>query len=166
MKGERRLVSWWGLYILKDGNVTATRDVLKWAKWFERPENQRVAYDKVGNTEISTIFLGVDFTQRRRPVLWETVVFKKGRAIETLRYSSKREAEAGHIRLVRAAAAGDVAVLAARLEAAAKIIIDVQNELTLIREGAGGSAQADAVPAVRRRVRGSKSARGIFNSSE
>ena len=64
------------LYILNEkGNPVEEPDMLKWAKWFETA-NRRVAHEKIGNAEISTVFLGVNHSFGcGKPVLWETMVF-------------------------------------------------------------------------------------------
>jgi hypothetical protein len=75
--------------------------VQEWADWFEYAEPKllrRVAFDKIGIAEVSTVFLGLnhDFTGQGLPVLWETMVFGGPFDQEQRRYTSKAEALAGH----------------------------------------------------------------------
>lgn len=66
-------------YILGDnGNPIPEPDIHKWAKWFEYSQ-RTVGYVKVGESIISTVFLGIDhslpFRYSTWPLLWETMVF-------------------------------------------------------------------------------------------
>jgi len=49
-------------------------DTIKWAKSFASPE-RIVAKDKISDSEISTVFLGVDYSLSGAPILWETMIF-------------------------------------------------------------------------------------------
>lgn len=85
-------------YILVDRVPQLCGDVIEWAKWFEKAD-RRVAYDRVGDSEISTVFLGLDhsFSQREHvPVLFETMVFGGHFSDEQERYCTWSEAEEGH----------------------------------------------------------------------
>jgi hypothetical protein len=70
---------------------------MEWGTWFDQQENRRVAHDVIGNTSISTVFLGLDhgFGQGL-PVLWETMVFGGPLDEEQERYTSREAAETGH----------------------------------------------------------------------
>ena len=75
--------------------------VLEWGKWFEaafRNKTRQVARTMVGDVRISTVFLGLDhsFSETGPLILYETMVF--GGAMDEYqdRYSTWKEAEAGH----------------------------------------------------------------------
>jgi hypothetical protein len=104
-----------GKFILdENGEAVEETDLLKWAKWFEdscHPDNtwRRVALTSVGKYTISTVFLAVDynFTDSRKPILFETMVFNEESRecgenfdIDIERYSTKKEALAGHEKIV------------------------------------------------------------------
>lgn len=66
-----------GFYILdNDGEPVLETDMMRWAVWFETAE-RCVKNEVIGNSTISTVFLGVDhnFCNSGGPVLWETMVF-------------------------------------------------------------------------------------------
>lgn len=89
-------------YILDEkGNPVPEPDLLKWAKWFETA-NRRVARDQIGDSKISTVFLGVDYNfTEGQPLLWETMVFGGPLDEEQERCSGSREqAQAMHARMV------------------------------------------------------------------
>lgn len=73
----------------------------KWAQWFEKAD-RHVANIKIGDAQISTVFLGVDHNFREGvPVLWETMVFGGKLDQEQDRCSGSREqAEAMHARMI------------------------------------------------------------------
>lgn len=86
-------------YILRGRTPVPEDDTLKWARWFEDHDEERiVARDLVGDTLVSTVFLGVDHAHAGGPpVLFETMVFS-GDSLENAmwRYRTYDEAEAGH----------------------------------------------------------------------
>lgn len=92
------------LYVLDDsGNPIRETDLMKWAQWFEQHDVRRVARETVGDSEISTVFLGIDhsFCETGPPVLWETMVFGGPMDQEQDRCSGSREqSEAMHRRMV------------------------------------------------------------------
>jgi hypothetical protein len=50
-----------GHYILDDQrNVVEVEDVVEWARWMEESENCFVAKTKVGESRVSTVFIGLD----------------------------------------------------------------------------------------------------------
>lgn len=93
------------LYILdKDGNPIVERDVYLWADWFENQELRKVALEKIGDSDVSTVFLGLDhnYNGKGPPILWETMVFGGKLDQEQDRCSgSKEQAEAMHARMVK-----------------------------------------------------------------
>lgn len=91
-----------GRYILRGHEPVPCEDLTEWAHWYEVNEKRRVALDKVGKSQISTVFLGLDHNYRRKgaPVLFETMVFGGDLDGEMVRYCTWDEAEAGHKRMV------------------------------------------------------------------
>lgn len=92
-------------YVLDEqGNPLAIEDLMIWAEWLEHA-NRRVARDKVGNCEISTVFLGLDHNWTDGPpLLWETMLFSTNEQelpdelrYTQWRYSSREAAEGGHV---------------------------------------------------------------------
>jgi hypothetical protein len=87
--------------LASDGETPiATDDVLTWGRWFETADRV-VARTTIGTVKVSTVFIGLDHGfGRGAPVLWESMVF--GLADDDLqqRYTSAREARAGHECLV------------------------------------------------------------------
>lgn len=86
-----------------DGAGTPVRepDLLKWAQWFGTNE-RTVAYDTIGESNVSTVFLGLDHTfDGGAPILWETMVFGGKLNEEQDRCSGNREqAEAMHAKMI------------------------------------------------------------------
>lgn len=85
-------------YVLDESNKPKpVADVIEWSDWMKTHPN-RIAYDKVGEAEVSTIFLGINhrFTEDGTPILWETMVFNGPLAGECSRYTSHSMAIAGH----------------------------------------------------------------------
>lgn len=107
-------------YILKDGKVVEAHDLLEWGRWFESEEGRkerRIGFDTVGFFEVSTVFLGLDYSFfEHRPQLFETMVFEKRESIMKLpdgsersyhksldeqeRYATIEEARAGHTAMI------------------------------------------------------------------
>lgn len=83
-------------YYLKDKKIIRTTNVREWAKEFEK--NRMVAQDRVNNSFISTVFLGIDhnYSGQGKPLLFETMVFGGELDEEQMRYSSWDEAVDGH----------------------------------------------------------------------
>jgi len=85
-----------GYYIL-DGHKTVKVDLMTWAKWFEKSEDRHVAREKIGDAEISTVFLGIDHSfGQGPPMLFETMVFGGALDQEQDRCTTWEEAEAMH----------------------------------------------------------------------
>lgn len=99
-----------GLYVLNENDEPEeVYDAIRWARWFEVPENRIVAVDKVGDVTISTVFLGIDhgFRETPTPILWETAIFGGSMGGTASRYTTRSEAIVGHalaVERVRAAA--------------------------------------------------------------
>ena len=89
-------------YILKGKEPVLEPDLLRWAKSFES-ENRIVGKDEIGEIVVSTVFLGLDhrFFGDSKPLLFETMIFKKGQSLDLCeRYSTWDEAEIGHKKIV------------------------------------------------------------------
>jgi hypothetical protein len=67
----------------------------EWKELFS-PEYNAVGHNLVNDFEISTVWLGLDYSFQGRPIIFETMVRHKGREIFLKRYSTLAEAEAGH----------------------------------------------------------------------
>ena len=84
-------------YILVDKEPILETDITKWCQWFEKG-NRVLQKTKVGEAEVSTVFLGIDhrFGGGGAPVLFETMVFGGALDGQMGRYTSWDEATAGH----------------------------------------------------------------------
>lgn len=70
---------------------------MEWANFVEDRNNIRVAFDTIGNVDISTVFLGFDHGfNHNSPVLFETMVFGGEYDLRQERYYTYTGAEAGH----------------------------------------------------------------------
>lgn len=88
-------------YTLKDGKIKKETDLIKWAKWFETA-NRQVAKDKIGDANISTVFLGLDHSFNGGiPILFETMVFGGKLDQEQERYATLEQAKRGHKLMVK-----------------------------------------------------------------
>lgn len=93
-----------GLYILDGKTPVPERDLLTWARWFERAD-RLVAHTVQGDLSVSTVFLGLDHNHHWKgpPELFETMVFRAGASGEMNRYATWEEAEKGHAEMVKLA---------------------------------------------------------------
>lgn len=91
------------------GNPVPEPDLMAWARWMN-DGNRRVAFDMVGEVDVSTVFLGIDhnWSGGGAPVLWETMTFgPEPWSSRQWRYSSRDDALLGHgvaVELLRAGA--------------------------------------------------------------
>lgn len=86
-------------YILENKKPKLTSPTV-WRMW-NTPENKRVALNKIGDIDVSTVFLGVDYGFNSTiPVLFETMVFGGPDDQYCERYCTYEEAEKGHDRIV------------------------------------------------------------------
>jgi hypothetical protein len=98
-------------YILDGHTPVLIDDIHAWAQWFETSDAERiVAQTTVGDVQISTVFLGIDYNYRPHgaPVLFETMAFLLGSRSEiadlpVLRYATWAMAQRGHARVVNMA---------------------------------------------------------------
>lgn len=61
-------------------------------------EYKRIGYDQFGDTEVSTVWLGLDhgYSRRGAPVIFETMIFGGPLSDETWRYCTEEQARMGH----------------------------------------------------------------------
>jgi len=71
--------------------------MLEWSMMFSTT-NRTIAYDKIGDCAISTIFLGIDHSFTGRPLIFETMVFSEEEFCK--RYETYDQAESGHKKIV------------------------------------------------------------------
>lgn len=94
-----------GYYVLDDDDQPClANDVLVWGQWFETADQQRVvARDTIGAVRVSTVFLGVDhnWCADGPPILWETLIFGGPHDGWQQRYSSLKNAYAGHVKALQ-----------------------------------------------------------------
>lgn len=88
-------------YILNGHSPVHEPDILKWAAWFERASKDGtrvVKKTKVGDVEVSTVFLGLDhrFGRVGPPILFETMIFGGKADEDCWRYETWEQAAAGH----------------------------------------------------------------------
>lgn len=93
-------------YYSRDGTPMS---LMEWAHALE-PEKQRVAADELDGYYVSTVWLGLDHNYHAEgpPLIFETMVFKQGDAIDLYRarYSTEEEAARGHKQVVAGIASG------------------------------------------------------------
>jgi hypothetical protein len=92
------------LYILEgqEHKAVPVTDVVMWAAWMQA--NDRVVEQTEVGKEylVSTVFLGVEngwFSDT--PIVFETMVFKKGKPLSQVRYSTWNDAKAGHEKILK-----------------------------------------------------------------
>jgi hypothetical protein len=97
-------------YILKGHETVPVYDVLEWARAFETMD-RRVAEDHVGESRISTMFLGIDHSFRPGgpPLVFETMVFGGTMDDWQERYCTWNQAVEGHRAIVEKIRAWDKA---------------------------------------------------------
>ncbi len=88
-------------YTLDAENNTIPCTLHEWGQMYHTIEGQqrrKVAFDDIGEIQVSTVFLGLDHNHfGGRPLLFETMVFNgNGNDIYCERYSTWKEAEEGH----------------------------------------------------------------------
>ncbi len=84
------------------GNPRSVPTLIEWAKEFEE-KDRRVAYTKIGDAEVSTVFLGLDHGfGHGPPLLFESMIFWEGHGLnaDQERYTTREEALAGHEAMV------------------------------------------------------------------
>lgn len=88
-------------YILEGKTPVPCDNLLEWGNWLETAD-RCVAKTRIGDIEISTVFLGLDhrFSGDGKPLLFETMVFGGEHDGEMDRYSTWEQAEKGHQKIV------------------------------------------------------------------
>jgi hypothetical protein len=80
-------------------------DPISFERWFElwHEDYKRVAFDSVGDVEVSTVWLGLNhsFLPDSPPIIFETMVFGGPNDEDQERYSTEEEAIEGHRRWVQ-----------------------------------------------------------------
>lgn len=86
------------LHYILDNRKVVPVDLMTWATWFESNfDNRRVASTHIGETHVSTVFLGLDHASAGgSPKLFETMVFGGPLDQEQERCGTYEEAEAMH----------------------------------------------------------------------
>ncbi len=92
-----------GKYVLVNGKPKLEPDLIKWAKWYEVSDEERiVGKTSINDVEVSTVFLGLDHGfGNNRVILYESMVFGGVLDGEENRYSTLVEAWKGHRALVK-----------------------------------------------------------------
>lgn len=86
--------------ILKNTEVVIVNDLNEWAEGFEKMD-RTVGRDVIGETIVSTVFLGIDHGWGNNCPLWfETMVFGGPLDGETDRYETHAQALNGHVEMV------------------------------------------------------------------
>lgn len=86
-------------YIL-EGKTPVPADLTTWAHWFETSDRQ-VAQDQIGDTCISTVFLGIDHQWGKGPpLIFETMIFGGVHDLYQTRSSTWDEAEKQHAKAI------------------------------------------------------------------
>ena len=88
-------------YILDDnGNPVRCDDLIQWAAWYEKAD-RRVAKTKVGDVEVSTVFLALNHCWGGgEPLLFETMIFGGEHDEFCDRYTTREAAIVGHENVV------------------------------------------------------------------
>lgn len=87
-------------YYILEGREPKVVDLMAWGRWFGKAD-RKVANTKIGDTTVSTVFLGLDHSfGNGPPLLFETLVFGGELADEMDRYETYEQAEAGHKTMV------------------------------------------------------------------
>lgn len=90
-----------GYYLLKGKEVVKVEDVAVWAVVIESMDRQ-VDRTNIEGVDVSTVFLGLDHRWGcGPPLLFETMVFGGSHDGHQWRYSTWKEAQANHKRIVK-----------------------------------------------------------------
>ena len=95
-----------GNYIIdRWGRPKRCDDILQFAAWFGTADRDVLYTEITKKVRVSTVFLGIDhnFSGKGKPVLWETMIFGGPYNDWTKRYTSERDARAGHKEAVKLA---------------------------------------------------------------
>lgn len=85
-------------YILDEQKRVIPVDLMTWATWFDDTAKRRVAWDEVGDVQVSTVFIGLDhnFGTSGPPLVFETMIFGGPHSDYCERYSTWEDAMSGH----------------------------------------------------------------------
>lgn len=85
-------------YILDNDRNPVKTSIDKYIEWEKgNPDARKLRRDEVGESRISTVFLGLDHSWGDEPpVLWETLVMGGDNSDYMERYTSEADAIAGH----------------------------------------------------------------------
>lgn len=85
-------------YILVDGKPVQEPDLYKWASWIGNSKDRFIKSTIIGDTKISTVFLGLDhrYIGEGMPILFESMCFGGELDQEMERYTSLEDAKRGH----------------------------------------------------------------------
>lgn len=89
-------------WILDENRKLIKTDLITWGKWLQTCKDRIVKQEMVGDSKVSTVFLGIDHNfNDGPPILWETMVFGGKLDQEQDRCSGNWEqAEAMHQQMV------------------------------------------------------------------
>ena len=89
-------------YILEGKTVVGCNNVVEFGEFFNNFEDRVVAKETVKDSDVSTVFLGLDhrYGNEGPPLVFETMVFGGPLDQECERYSTWEEAETGHKAMV------------------------------------------------------------------
>ena len=88
--------------ILVDGKVVTGIGLSKWGSWMKNPEHRYASKTVVKDSEVSTVFLGLNHGYVPDVDLWfETMVFGGPMDQEQERYTTLEQAKAGHERMIQ-----------------------------------------------------------------
>lgn len=90
---------WW---VLDGHKAVPTENIHEWSRMFDEGRKRVVAQTHVGETFVSTVFLGIDHSYGEGPpLLFETMVFDdEDMGSLTRRYATWEQAERGHAEVV------------------------------------------------------------------
>lgn len=85
-----------GYYILKGKTPVEVHNIIEWSMIYQL-SNRVVKQDTIDGVLVSTVFLGLDYGfGMGPPLLFETMIFNEKHDGDTWRYSTWKQAEAGH----------------------------------------------------------------------
>ena len=91
-------------YILIGQTPVVERDLMRWAEWMSvrmGTDDRVVAQTAIHGGVVSTVFLGIDDQLADGPpLLFETMIFRDGKACEWYRCATWAEAEAQHAKIL------------------------------------------------------------------
>ena len=90
------------MWTLNGHTPVITEDRIAWRALIMNVKARRVAFDVVGESRVSTVFIALDhsFLGDGPPILFETMVFNGKEGELESRYATWEEAEAGHKQVV------------------------------------------------------------------